>query len=153
LVVGAPYATTNESGDGAAYVVYGPITGEMDLADAPVQIVGTTRNHHVGWETAYAGRVDDSGVDAILIGATGDDRNGTLAGAAVLVIDPSTGITTMGDHQAEFLGAHSYDIAGDALSSAGDVDGDGFDDLFFGVTATAGDAITPGGARLVLSGW
>jgi len=51
----------------------------------------------------------------------------------------------------EFIGENSGDYAGRSVSPAGDVDGDGLDDLFVGAWGNAEGGISAGKAYLIFS--
>jgi hypothetical protein len=83
VVIGA----ANASGGGltyvgSAYVVYGPQTGEVSLADARCQLYGTTMYGYAGQAVSFIG--DQSGDDSpeVLVGAPYD---ASYAGAAYIV--------------------------------------------------------------------
>ncbi len=83
LLVGAPM----EGGDtsaGAAYLVNGPLTGTLDLADADAKLVGEAHLDHAGLSLASAD-VNGDGIPDILVGAPYNDAGGSQAGAAYIV--------------------------------------------------------------------
>ena len=56
---------------GAAYLLLGPLSGEVLLADADVKFVGETGLNMAGAFAAAAGDVDADGLDEFLIGGQG----------------------------------------------------------------------------------
>jgi len=131
----------------AAYLVLGASLGpdtEIDLADADYTFAGEDSGDHAGYSLSSAGDVDGDGLDDILIGAWGDDSAGDEAGAAYLILAASLGSSSeilLEDADHKFVGVDEYERAGHAVSSAGDVDGDGLDDILIGATMknTGGD--------------
>lgn len=85
LIVGAMEASGGgSSGDGSAYVFYGPITGTWIATDAGF-IVGPRGNDGgVGALAVSAGDTNGDGVDDLLIGAPGSTQGGADLGAAAL---------------------------------------------------------------------
>ncbi len=73
-----------------------------------------------------AGDVDNDGFPDIMVGASGNDFGGLGAGRVYVYSGKSRqGLFT-------FTGETDFDYFGAALSSAGDVDADGFDDIIIG---------------------
>jgi hypothetical protein len=71
------------------------------------------------------------------VGAPGQDALGIDAGVAYLVFRPAPG-AALGDGRA-FPGAEAYNEAGAAVAGAGDLTGDGLDDLLVGAPGAYGD--------------
>ena len=139
----------DDGGDraGAAYLVLGPVSGTLDLAVADAKLVGEEAYDGAGYERRISGArdVDGNGHDDLLIGAA-NDEGGANAGAAYLVLGPVTGTRDLSLADAKLLG-DSSDRAS-TVSDAGDVDGDGLDDLLVGAYTNGG--VGAGAAYLVL---
>ncbi len=131
LMVGGPAHTGQGADSGAAYVQYGPVTADMDLVSADVRIYGDAAGDEVGTSVAIAGDMDGDGYIDIALGAPGDDDAGTDAGAAYLFNGPLIGQLAMTVATAQFTGESADDDFG-YLDTAGDIDGDGYDDLIVG---------------------
>ncbi|MCK5774031.1 MAG: FG-GAP repeat protein, partial [Thermoplasmata archaeon] len=79
-----------------------------------------------------AGDVNGDGFDEILIGA---DKNDNWAGKTYLIFGRSNGWsmdTNLSSVDSSFIGEDMDDQSGRSVSSAGDVNGDGFDDILIG---------------------
>ncbi|MCP5156576.1 MAG: FG-GAP repeat protein [Ectothiorhodospiraceae bacterium] len=160
LVLGA-----NRAGlAGSAYVVLGRRSGFPAAIDVAAldgsdgfSLVGVAAGDDTGWSVAGAGDVNRDGLGDIVIGAPGAAVAGSASGAAYVVFGRSTGFpatVALGtlDGTSGFVvhGAAAGDRLGFAVSGAGDVNGDGTDDLLLGAPFAGGAAA--GGAAYVVHG-
>ena len=136
LLFGAPSNADGGTGAGKAYLVLGAslgATSTIDLATADYAFVGESTNDAAGTSVASAGDVDGDDLDDLLIGAS--LAGSSSQGKAYLVLGASLGgvssidLSTADYH---FTGIAAGDSAGGAVASAGDVDGDGLDDVLIG---------------------
>jgi hypothetical protein len=139
---------------GNAYLILGAslgTTGEIDLSLADYSFVGENIFDYAGISVSSAGDVDGDGLDDLLVGASRNGDGGGGAGKVYLILGASLGMSSTIDLSAadySFMGESEGDYAGSSVSSAGDVDGDGLDDILVGAYFS-GDA---GKAYLILSG-
>jgi hypothetical protein len=150
IIVGALRNSDNATYSGAAYVVFGPLTGQINAGAADLKVTGLADTDYVGRGVTGAGDTNNDGYDDIIIGAIGDDSGGTNAGAAFLVLGPASGSFNVNSADAEFTGSAAGDIAGE-LAYAGDVNNDGYDDIFVGAQFN-GDGGTKSGAAYLIFG-
>lgn len=143
LVIGAPYA--RESDTGAAYVIYGmqnqQIFGEYAVTDFSglTTINGETPGQRFGETLAYAGDLDNSGTDALVIGASDSPgQDGVSQGKAYLFLGPYSESTVAAtDDAVIFVGQHEHDNLGFKVSAAGTFGGGDYPGLL--LYAEAGD--------------
>ena len=152
LIIGAYLANPNgASSAGETYVVYGgasaPGTGGMlDLSalDGANGFIlnGVDRRDESGFSVSSAGDVNGDGYDDLIIVANQADPNGaSYAGETYVVYGGASAPGTAGvlalsdlDGTNGFVlnGIDADDFSGFSVSSAGDVNGDGYDDLIIG---------------------
>ena len=149
VLVGASGDDTAGTNAGAIYAVQGPITGTIGLSEARAKVVGEEISDQLGDSIAWAGDTDGDGVGDLVVGATGQDRGGDRAGAAYLIIGPVSGTISVAEADAILVGALAGGRAGTSVASAGDMNGDGLDDVLVGAPDRTGNTDQPGHVYLV----
>jgi hypothetical protein len=153
LWVGASTDGRGGASAGVVSLVSGASRGAVDLGDAPFTVLGDDQEAYLGGALT---RLDLNGDGAweLGAGAIGDDRGGDGAGAVFLVLGPTSGglSGTLSADEADLIliGESAEDRAGAALTSAGDVDGDGLDDLLVGAWGNDTAGLNAGAAYLLL---
>ncbi|WP_413171701.1 beta strand repeat-containing protein [Anabaena azotica] len=143
LIIGAFRAEPNGGDSGQSYVVFGNAAPELDLNDSNGFVInGVTAGDYSGWSVSSAGDVNGDGFDDLIIGALGADPNGNNSGQSYVVFGNSGGLTSTlnlsdldGSNGFVINGITTFDFSGHSVSSVGDVNGDGFDDLIIGAYA------------------
>ena len=155
LIIGAYRADPNgDDGAGESYVVFGKGTSvvefgaELELADLNGSngfvIEGINDSDFSGGSVSSAGDINGDGIDDLIIGAREADPNGNNnAGQSYVVFGKDTAVD--GAFEATFElsdldgsdgfvlnGIDAFDYSGGSVSSAGDINGDGIDDLIIG---------------------
>jgi hypothetical protein len=161
LIVGAPYGNNGGTNAGEAYVIFGKTGGfaNIDLttlaaADGFI-IQGDFTGDAAGISVSSAGDINGDGFDDIIVGAARGDNGGTDAGEAYVIFGKASGFTNVDlttlAPAAGFIiqGDFDFDFAGISVSSAGDINGDGFDDLIVGASAGGSGGIYPGEAYVI----
>ncbi|XVO18691.1 MAG: hypothetical protein HEQ18_00605 [Sphingorhabdus sp.] len=144
LIVGVrnadPNGTTNA---GASYVVFGKTDGtQVNLSNivngiGGFVINGAAAEDQSGWSVSSAGDLNNDGFDDLIVGAVGADANGTDSGASYVVYGKANttpvNLSAIGTDGFVIRGAAAGNFSGFSVSSAGDMNNDGIDDLIVGV--------------------
>jgi hypothetical protein len=149
ILVSAPGASNNSrSYSGSAYVIFGKPSGfsHINLATFTpgaqgFRIDGAAAGDLIGNSVAAAGDVNGDGYADLLIGAASADFNGRGdSGSSYIISGRPSGFVNLdlatwlnADHSRLLIGGNAPSrFTGDVVSSAGDVNGDGFADLLIG---------------------
>jgi Ca2+-binding RTX toxin-like protein len=147
LSIGAPYADRNGlEKAGQSYVVFGSNNGfptSLNVSDLDgnkgFTINSIAAGDELGVSVSAAGDVNGDGIDDLIIGAFGADPNGLEKAGQSYVVFGSTGGFAPSLNVSDLDGTNGFAIDGIAekdyssrVSAAGDVNGDGIDDLIIG---------------------
>ena len=147
---------------GQTYLIFGKASGwEMDtnLSASDASFRGENVGDWSGYSVAGAGDVNGDGYDDILIGAQCNDAGGDGAGQTYLILGKSSDWamdTNLSASDASFLGEGPFNGSGVSVAGAGDVNGDGYDDILIGGFGNTDGGIETGQTYLILgkpSGW
>ena len=156
LVIGAQWADPNGHLSGSTYVVFGKAasnftSGTIDLAtivasngSSGFRIDGEREGDWSGFSVSAAGDINNDGYDDIIIGAINASPNGSDSGSTYVVfgkaagdfnsgtIDLATIVASNGRDGFRIDGERTDDSSGYSVASAGDFNGDGYDDIIIG---------------------
>ena len=113
--------------EGAAY----PVTVDPVLSAATTTLTGGDWYNSFGWSVSGAGDVNGDGYDDVIVGVPYYTSNAlNFRGAAYVHHGSSSGASATAS--STLTGGAAYDYFGFSVSGAGDVNGDGYDDVIVG---------------------
>lgn len=150
-------------GTGTTYVLFGKATGFdaiIDLASLDgnngFSIDGVAEGDEAGYSVDNAGDINGDGFEEIIIGARNADASGENSGAAYIVFGKASGFDPViklselsGNNGFRLAGAAAGDLAGRSVSTAGDFNGDGLDDLIIGAYSADPNGASSGTAYVI----
>ncbi|MCB9761452.1 MAG: FG-GAP repeat protein [Alphaproteobacteria bacterium] len=131
VVVGAPHLAYTSAQQGAAFLFYGPISGEVQAADADARIDGTAYEPELATDVLGPGDLNGDGYDDLVVSALHSRltlNGGDVAGSVYVFHGPLSGVLGQGDADVELRLTTEHDHFGYFLGS-GDLNGDGAVDL------------------------
>ena len=160
IVIGTPYSDDSGAHLGGAYVIYGKSSGFADIDLATLDpadgfaIHGAADYDYAGLTVAGAGDVNGDGFADLVIGAP---QANDYTGASYVIFGKAGGFTDI--DLAALTAADGFVIHGEyegdkagSVSSAGDVDGDGFDDLVIGAPGASPGGMPYAGQAYIIYG-
>jgi len=163
MIVGARFANVNGEKSGASYVVFGKASGfdaTMNLSGLDGSngflLEGGAAGDRSGRSVSTAGDFNGDGFADLIIGSVSADVNGEDSGASYVVFGKATGFNASLDlfnlssnDGFSLAGLAASNALGQSVSSAGDINSDGFDDLIIGAPYAEGGAFNSGVAYVI----
>lgn len=161
IIIGAPSADPGGMTDaGRAYVVFGKADANAVMLSAlgagGFTVDGDAPGAFTGISVGRVGDLDADGLDDVLVGATTQSSELGIPGRAFVVFgkadDAPVSVALLGDEGITIGGGQPGDFAGASLDAAGDVNGDGIDDIVVGAAAADVDGMSGAGRTYVVYG-
>ena len=147
VIVGARGFSNVQMQEGQAYLYLGSSSG---LASSPAWMTAETNGEEdfIAYSVSTAGDVNGDDYDDVIVGGFGVDNGELDEGRAYVYLGSATGLaaspawTVESDQESAFLGV--------SVSTAGDVNGDGYDDVIVGASAYDNGQLNEGRAFVYL---
>jgi len=168
IIIGSALANPQDNANaGQTFVIFGTtedFTADFDLSTLNglngFSINGANVNDRSGISVSSAGDINGDGIDDILIGAHLADPNGSdVAGQSYVVFGSNSGFDTNidlntlnGANGFSINGIAAGDLSGFSVSSAGDVNGDGIDDIIIGAVRADPNGVFDAGQSFIIFG-
>ncbi len=125
VIVGAPYYDNGQSDEGRAFVYHG---GAAGLAATPAWTAESNQaDARLGWSVSAAGDVNGDGYRDVIVGAPFYDTTQTDVGRVLVYHGSASGLATTAAWTMD--GDQANANFGRPVGAAGDVNGDGYDDV------------------------
>ncbi len=150
LIIGEPEG--GHTGAGGVYLVHGPVTGDLDLnSDAAGSIASESWSADIG-TAVVTGDLDGDGWPDIAMGAPGEETDTYEGGRTYLFTRSTLGAVEVDSYDDVIEGHENSGRSGETLALAGDLDGDGYNELAVGVPGSDAAANRAGAVHLVRGG-
>lgn len=148
LIVGAINAESGQASEGLAFVFHG---GAGGLANSPnTTLQANQSGADFGFDVSSAGDVNGDGYSDVMVGAPTYDNGANAEGLARVYLGSATGVSTVAAWSTE--GGQSSALWGHSVSSAGDVDNDGYGDVIVGASFYSHAVSDEGRAQVFFGG-
>ncbi len=174
LIVGTPFADPNGSASGSSYVVFGRDTAAVGSFPATLALSGLDGSNgfrldgeamydQSGRSVAAAGDINGDGIDDLILGALRAGPNRSESGRSYVVFGKDTAAVGSfpvtlalsdldGSNGFRLDGEAMYDQSGRSVAAAGDINGDGIDDLIVGASDADPNGSASGSSYVVFGG-
>jgi hypothetical protein len=164
IVIGAEFADPNGLSSGSAYVVFGRSdaapTATFNLSTLNgsngFRLDGVAAGDQLGRSASAAGDINGDGIGDLVIGANRAQPNGPSSGSSYVIFGSSApfpaalNLSTLNSSNGFRLdGSGETELSGERVAAAGDVNGDGVDDLLVGAFTADWGAFSSGSTYVV----
>jgi hypothetical protein len=153
LLISAGYY---DNDTGKSYLIFGRTSDwsrNVNITNANASFVGEHESDTSGFCIAFAGDSNNDGYDDFLIGASTYNASKGNEGKIYLFFGDATDTWTKNvncsEADASFIGESQDDKSGKAVAGAGDINGDGLDDILIGVSGNDDGGQTAGKTYLI----
>jgi hypothetical protein len=144
VIVGAEADDDNGSASGSVYLYFGSATGVDPATESKLIASDGQENDRFGWVVDGAGDVNADGYSDVIVSARWDDDYGAEAGAAYVYLGSAVGLDAGSELKLHASDGWADDRFGYTLDGAGDVNGDGYDDVVVGSPSDDDNGVSSG---------
>jgi len=152
VLIASSSSSLNGNSSGTAYLITGPATAGGSLSGADATLYGWASGDALGQGVDGAGDLDGDGYGDLVLGAPYESSGASYGGAAYVVSGPVTGATAAVYAASGLIYGTSSAYLGYQVAGAGDLNGDGLDDLAIGAPIAPDSAGLSAGAVYVFYG-
>jgi hypothetical protein len=146
IVIGAPGTDNGGSNRGSSFVYYGSASGLVAGSPLELDEPDDEDGAEFGLRVAGAGDVNGDGYDDIVIGAHNTNNGGSGRGSAFLYYGSASGLVAASPLELDDPDNQDSAFFGSSVAGAGDVNGDGYDDIVIGAPGTNNNGSSRGSA-------
>ena len=150
VIIGAFSYDNPEEGEGSAFVYNGSPSGLLTTFDVWLDNPENQFGGHFGYSVSSAGDVDDDGFSDIVVGASGQDHGAINEGNAFIFYGSANGVEAASVVRLDNPDDQEGGSFGLSVSSAGDINADGYDDVLVGAIGQNNGSPDEGNAFLYL---
>ncbi len=136
VIVGAFRDEVGGRNSGSAFIFFGSanLSSVIDASNANVKLIGEDAGDMFGCSVSGAGDINGDGFVDVIVGADGDDLGGQSSGSAYIFFGSSNlpSVIDASNANVTLIGEGEGDSFGESVSSAGDMNGDGYYDVIVG---------------------
>ena len=144
LVVG-----THKSYNKEVFAYYGSVSGLLAASEQTIASPVDSASSSYGSQVAAGGDLDGDGFDDLVVGAERDDGTDSSEGSVYVYLGSTTGVDLGSEQRVAAPAPASFDYFGAALSTGGDLNGDGYADLVIGASGNDQNGSGAGSAYIV----
>ncbi|MGB3517820.1 MAG: integrin alpha, partial [Elainellaceae cyanobacterium] len=138
-------------------MTFDPILNLADLDGSSGFRIDGVAFDYSGLSVSGAGDINGDGIDDLILGAPYADNNGNYSGSSYVVFggsgfDATLNLSTLDGSNGFRLDGAEGDFFGRSVSGAGDINGDGIDDLIIGASSADSNGSRSGSSYVVFGG-
>lgn len=132
LIIGDSYDSDNPGSSIEFYLFYAPVSGTNRAENADATIASDPLSANLGSWISASGDLNGDGFDDVVVADAERSSGNCMSGEIYVFYGPLQGQLSISEADATLYSTRLSDLAGWSMSTEGDVNGDGNDDLLIG---------------------